>query len=73
MPAAGTIVLSVDRFGALQLSWHSGKVDCKIAVRLRIDEAHYPDSVAAIFVVNAPWYFTSLFLGRVLAHPRTWG
>ena len=33
--------------------------------RLRIDEAHYPDTVAHIFVVNAPWIFQALSLGSV--------
>ena len=27
---------------------------------IRIDEAHYPDTVAHIFVVNAPWIFRAL-------------
>ncbi|CAK9088620.1 Sec14 cytosolic factor (Phosphatidylinositol/phosphatidyl-choline transfer protein) (PI/PC TP) (Sporulation-specific protein 20) [Durusdinium trenchii] len=27
----------------------------------KIDEAHYPDTVAHIFVVNAPWIFRALF------------
>ena len=32
--------------------------------RLRADETHFPDTVAHIFVVNAPWVFYALHPGR---------
>ncbi|CAE7771244.1 sec14 [Symbiodinium microadriaticum] len=53
-------VLIVDMEGLGIWHLHPRLISAFAAVS-QIDEAHYPDSVAAIFVVNAPWYFTSLF------------
>ncbi|CAE7661341.1 sec14 [Symbiodinium sp. CCMP2592] len=42
--------------------WHlQPRLISAFAAVSQIDESHYPDTVAHIFVVNAPWYFTSLF------------
>mmetsp|Transcript_38590 Transcript_38590/g.89294 ORF Transcript_38590/g.89294 Transcript_38590/m.89294 type:complete len:231 (-) Transcript_38590:221-913(-) len=52
------LILDMDGLSA----WHlrPGLISAFAAVS-KIDEAHYPDTVAHVFVVNAPWIFQAVF------------
>ncbi|CAE7252065.1 unnamed protein product [Symbiodinium pilosum] len=58
-PRGFVLIVDMDGMGA----WHmSPRLVKAFAAVSRIDEAHYPDTVAHIFVVNAPWIFQALFV-----------